>query len=61
MAEPVGDGEGAELGEIAVIENKNEGAPVRTEALDRVAVPAREVPNVARAEIDDFRPVSPKK
>ena len=54
VAEPVGDREGAELGEIAVVEHEEEGAGAGADALDRMAMAAREVPDVARAEIDDL-------
>jgi hypothetical protein len=40
--------------EIAVVEHQHEQAVLAADALDRMAVPAREVPDVARAEIDDL-------
>ena len=54
MAEPIGDAEGAEFREVAVVEHQNELAVVRTEALDRVAVAAREIPDVAGGEVEHF-------
>ena len=54
MAEPIGDGEGSELGEIAVVEDEHEGANAGTDPLNRVAMTAREIPDVAGAEIDDL-------
>ena len=57
MAEPVCDREGPELREIAVVEHQNESAGAGTEALDRMAVAAREIPNIARTEIGDLGPV----
>ncbi len=46
--------EGAEFREIAVVEHEEEGAGAGAEALDRMAVAAREVPDIARAEVDDL-------
>src|SRR5690349_3481297 len=54
MPDPVRDAEGAELGEIAVVEDQDEFARARPDALDRMSMPAWEVPDVAFAEIDDL-------
>jgi hypothetical protein len=54
VAEPVGDRERAELGEVAVVEHEDEGAGAGTEALDGVAVAARKIPDVAHGEIGDL-------
>ena len=51
MADPVGDAEGAELGEVAVVEDQDEVAGLVAEALQHVAVAAREVPDVAGLEV----------
>src|SRR5205823_294973 len=54
MSQPIGNAEGAELGEISVIENQNEVTRLFAEASERVCVTAREVPDVARIEIVDL-------
>ena len=51
MADPVGDAECSELGEIAVVENENEVAGLVAERLDYMRVAARKIPDVARPEI----------
>ena len=54
MPDPVGDGEGAEFGEIAVVEDQDEVARLVVEALQHVAVAARKIPDVAGLEIVGF-------
>ena len=51
MSDPVGDAEGAEFGEVAVVEDQDEVTGLVAEALQHVAVAAREVPDVAGVEI----------
>ena len=51
MANPIGDAERAELGEITVVEDQDELGRSSPKALEHMAMPAREVPNVARLEI----------
>ena len=51
MPDPVGDAEGAEFGEVAVVEDQDEVTGLVAEALQHVAVAAREVPDVAGVEI----------
>src|SRR5712671_1358555 len=48
MSDPVGDAEGAELGKVAVVEDQDEMAGFCAQALQHVAVAAREIPDVAR-------------
>src|SRR6185437_11270910 len=55
VSKPIGDAEGGKLGEIAVIEDQNEVTGFMAETLNRVAVAARKIPNVARIEIVRFR------
>jgi hypothetical protein len=57
MADPIGNREGAELGEITVVEHQHESAGARPDPLDRMAVPAGEVPDVSGPEINDLAPV----
>jgi hypothetical protein len=57
MGDPVGDAERSELGEIAIVEDKDEQAILRSEPLDRVTEPAREIPDIAGAEVGDLRTV----
>src|ERR1700730_19122332 len=54
VSDPIGDGEGPELGEITVVENEHEETILRADALDRVPEPARKVPHVPRPEVDDL-------
>ncbi len=54
VAEPIADAERAELREIAVVEHQHEHARPGADPLDGMAVAAREVPDVARTEIDDL-------
>ena len=54
VADPVGDREGAELREVAIVEHQHEGAGARSKPLDRVTMAAREVPHVARAKVHDL-------
>ena len=51
MSDPVGDAEGAEFGEVAVVEDQDEVTGLVAEALQHVAVAARKVPDVAGVEI----------
>jgi hypothetical protein len=51
MADPIGDAEGAEFGEVAVVEDQDEVTGLVAETLQHVAVAAREVPDVAGVEI----------
>ena len=51
VADPVGDAERAELGEVAVVEDQDEVAGLVAQALKHVAVAAGEIPDVARLEI----------
>jgi hypothetical protein len=51
VADPVGDAERAELGEVAIVEDQDKVARLVTEALEHVAVAAGEVPDVARLEL----------
>ena len=55
VADPVGDAEGAELGEVAVVEDEDEVAGPVAERLDDVAVAAREIPDVAGFEVVGLR------
>lgn len=50
MRHPIGDAEGAEFGEMAVIERQNKMRAVR-QRLNGMAVAFREIPDVAGAEI----------
>ena len=52
--DPIGDAEGAVLGEVSVVEAEDEVAFAGAHALQRVAVAAREIPGVAGAEIGDL-------
>ena len=47
VADPVGDAEGAELREIAVVEDQDEVRRLVAQALEHVTVAAREIPDVA--------------
>jgi hypothetical protein len=51
VPDPVADRERAELREIAVVEHEEEDAGAGPKPLDRVAMSAREIPDVAGAEI----------
>ena len=51
MADPVGDAEGAELREIAVVEDQDEMRGLVSQAFEHVAVAAGEVPDVAGLEV----------
>ena len=55
MTDPIGDAEGAELGEITVVENQNEMRRFIAEALEHVRVAARKVPDVARLKVVRLR------
>jgi len=52
--DPVGDRERAVPGEGAVVERQNEVAGIIADALDRVAVPLCEVPEIAGLEVIDL-------
>jgi hypothetical protein len=51
VGHPVGNAEGAELGEVAVVEDQDEVAWLVAQALEHVAVAAREKPHVPRVEV----------
>ena len=51
MADPIGDAERAELGEITVVENQNEMRRFIAEAFKHVSVAARKIPDVARIKV----------
>ena len=51
VPDPVGDGERAELGEIAIVEDQDEVTRLVAQALQHVAVAARKIPDVAGIEI----------
>ena len=51
VADPVGDAERAELGEVAVVEDQDEVGRLVAQAAEHVAVAAGEVPDVARLEV----------
>ncbi len=53
VIDPVGDAERAELGEMPVVEDQQEMARAGSQALQNVAVAAREIPGIADAEIGD--------
>ncbi len=53
MRHPIGDAEGAEFGEMAVIERQNKMRAVR-QRLNGMAVAFREIPDVAGPEIRHF-------
>src|SRR5579864_5074675 len=53
--DPVGDAKGAELREMAVVETQQEMALLGTQSLQRVAVPAGEIPGVAGLEFGNLR------
>src|SRR5258708_23998156 len=55
VGEPVRDAEGAELGELAVVESENEMTLAGTQTLDGVRVPFGEIPCVAGTEVGDIR------
>src|SRR6266403_684651 len=55
VADPIGDAERAELGEITVVENQNEMCRSVPEAFEHVSVPARKIPNVARIKVVRLR------
>ena len=55
VADPIADAERAELRKVAVVEHQHEQAVLGADALDRVAEPAREIPDVAGIEVDDLR------
>jgi len=46
MAQPVADTESAEFRKISIVENENEQTIFMTDALDRMTMPVREIPNV---------------
>ena len=54
VAQPVGDTEGAELGEISVVENQDEMTRLFAEAGERVCMTAREIPDIAGIEVVDL-------
>jgi hypothetical protein len=51
VADPVGNAERAEFGEVSIVEDENEMTGLFAEALQHVTVSAGEVPDVARVEI----------
>ena len=53
MRDPVGYQQGVELRLFAVVEGEEELAPVRPEALQRVRVPDREIPEIALGGVGD--------
>src|SRR4029077_18398032 len=55
VPDPIGDAEGAELGEITVIENQNKMRRFIAEALEHVRVAARKIPNVAGLKVVRLR------
>ncbi len=55
VADPVGDAEGAELREVAVIEDQDEVRRLVAQAFELVTVAAREIPHVARLEVVRLR------
>src|SRR5580704_998851 len=55
MANPVCDAEGAELGKVSVVEDKNEVAWLVAQRLDDMAMAAWKIPDVARQEIVGLR------
>ena len=55
VPDPIADAEGAELGEITVVEHQHEQAVLGADALDRVTEAAREIPYIAGGEVSDLR------
>ena len=55
VADPIGNAEGAELGEITVVENENEMCRFIPEAFEHVSVATRKIPNVARIKVVRLR------
>ena len=53
--DPVGDAESTEFGEVAVVESEKEMTLAGAEALQRMAVAAREIPGVAGTEFGRSR------
>ena len=53
MLEPVAEQKRAVLVEVAIIEDEEEFAAVRTEALDRMGNAAGEIPEIADADVVD--------
>src|SRR5580765_1264086 len=51
VADPIGNAERAELGEITVVENQNEMCWFIPEAFEHVSVATRKIPNVARIKV----------
>jgi len=51
MSDPVGNAEGAEFGEVAVVEDQDEVTGLVAQTLQHVAVAARKIPDVAGVEI----------
>ena len=51
VRDPIGDGESAELGEVAAIETEQEMTGLVSEALQHVAVALWKIPNVANGEV----------
>ena len=55
VSQPVADAEGAEFGEVAVVENEDEVARLVAQGLDDMTVPAREIPDIAWTEVIGLR------
>src|SRR5262249_46124472 len=55
VADPVGDAEGAELGEVAVVEDENKVTGLVAKTLQHVAVAAGKVPDVAGIKVVGLR------
>ena len=53
MPQPIGEAERAKLLEVAVVEHENEVARLVAEALQHVAMAAREIPDITGAEVID--------
>ena len=56
VLEPIGDQEGIVLVEIAVVEDEQKFAAIRTEALDGMRNSGREIPEIADTDIVDEVP-----
>src|SRR5437868_5465614 len=54
VADPIGDTERAELGEITIIENQNELCRLVAKTFEHVRMTARKVPDVARIKVVRF-------
>jgi hypothetical protein len=51
VADPVRDAEGAEFGEVAIVEDENKVARLIAQGFDDMPVTAREIPDVARLKV----------